>query len=151
MKQIKFISVVFIAALIFLETIGLQIIRDICLPCNSESVAVQIPFTEYESDCYDSCQTDKLCKHISNCNGCEHNHKQDHKHKKKVQVFSQNPEFIKLENILQIRFISVLLVVFDLQLNLLLSKIMAIECVYKESRINLPKCNLQVLLCTYII
>lgn len=154
MKQISHISAIFIAALIFVETIGVQIIRDICLPCNGEYVAIQVPYSDYDTDCEDACQAYTICKSPSNKIECEHHDQhshENHNHKKEVEVFSNNPEFIKFENGLKIKFIPILLSVFDHQLNFCLSKNFVTGYTFNKLKINLPGNNLQELLCTYLI
>lgn len=151
MRFIRIISVVIFAALIFLETIGVQLIKDICLPCNSESIAIQIAYANNETECEDSCQANTPCEETTSCGDCDHGHSTKHEHEKEVQVLSQVPQFVKFENSLDLKFFPVLLTVFNLQLNAALPNCNKTSRIQVNFALNLPITNFQEKFCTYII
>ncbi len=100
MKFYKSISALVIALVIFSETIGVQVIKDICVPCDGERLAVKLAYADYESSCHDSC--DAICHAEEVCCGSEPG--QHHQHEKEVELFNKNPEFFNGNSSLSFAF-----------------------------------------------
>lgn len=91
------IAAVLLALVVLVETIGVQVIRDICLPCDYETISVQLALDDYDSktcheqqavahhhDTGDSC----CCSPVSCTDGV-------HQHQKDVQVVANYPDFFE--------------------------------------------------------
>ena len=146
------ILAIFLVIVILTESVGIQIIKDICTPCQNETVAVQFLFTHYESDCFDNCHFEEE-HHFKKTNCCEKDHckHNKHGHQKEIQVLRKIPEFFETNSNDVLKNISVLLAVFinkeDLR-SIVTALPYPLNEKYKDKP---PKNGFQSILCTFLI
>ena len=151
MKSIKNISVILLATLIFIESVGVQVIRDICLPCQSETVVIRIPVTHYEPKYDDSCHTDKSCSEESRCCEKKQHNSHDCKHQQKIQFLSKDPDFPEINTTFRLKFFPDFITVFNKQPGLRYLERKLLDNTFIENKLLLPKDDRQSFLCTYIV
>lgn len=98
MKFVNQIAAIILVMVILVESVGVQIIRDICLPCDCETIRVQLVLDDYEQDgCHSEKQlashhhqADESCScNPSSCSDDEHEHQKD------IQVIANHPDFVE--------------------------------------------------------
>jgi hypothetical protein len=150
MKLARNISIILLALVILTETIGVQVVKDICLPCHKETVQVQMLVSLYDPVCEDSCRdenhltTETHCCNIDNCDIQKHNHQKD------IQRLSNNPEFFIINTPSQLS-VPVFLAVFNRQPDLLSVEKKSSYFPYFISNSIAPNEDSQSLFCSYLI
>jgi hypothetical protein len=139
-------------AVLLTESVGIQIVRDTCLPCHEETIEVQLAYQEYESHCHDGCHSDEIhiCK-SSDCTGEDCSH-EDHEHDQDIEIIQNFPDFLGNKVTSLSKLIPVLLVTCNAttsnQLFLKQNKL----CLNLDRNKPIPPENdLQSFLCTYLI
>lgn len=151
MKFINNISVILLATLFFVESVGVQIIRDMCMPCHDETVVVRIPYTHYEPKCDDNYHTDEAYDEESHCCEKKHHNSPCHKHQQKIQFLSKNPDFFEINTSFHLKFIPVFITVFNKQPDLWSLERNLLYNTFIANKLLLPEDDRQSLLCTYIV
>lgn len=123
MKIVKSILVFLLITVILTESVGIKVIRDVCMPCQNKSVAVQLMYARYESDCTDGCHIEEnQISTKTNCcldSGCTH---QKHDHEKDIQILHKYPEFFKNNANNTLKLVPVVTICFANQFNHLFSQ-----------------------------
>lgn len=93
--QITFATL--LSTLMLVETVGIYIIEDVCAPCGTSLVAVEIlPNMETELTCESHEQTCQLEEIIEQC-ACGHEDEraqdEEHKHQQEQYYFNESPDF----------------------------------------------------------
>lgn len=151
--KFKYISVVLLCFVILVETVGIQIIKDMCRPCQNELITIQFAYTPYDSDCHEDCNTRENSvyedTHCCTSEGCA---QQDHEHEKEVEVYSKYPDFFNNNSINHIKLQPTLIAVLNLYNYNRLFAQQNLESFYSATNESLPPNNdKQSFLCTYII
>lgn len=152
----KIVRSIFVYSLVFVflaESAGIQIIKDICVPCQNESVVVQMVYTHYESDCHDNChdEDNSVANDVHNCNNhiCFHI---NHEHEKDIQVLNKLPGFFGTNYTSLLK----LLPVFDVMLNKHIENPLSfhkdlLSSITDRNKPILPDIDIQSILCSYLI
>ncbi|MCG8699082.1 MAG: hypothetical protein MI922_13590 [Bacteroidales bacterium] len=153
MNIVKHILVYSLVTIILAESVGIKVIRDTCMPCQNKSVAVQLMYARYESDCSDGCHIDEnqISTKIGCCidSGCAH---QKHDHEKDVQILHKYPEFFKNKPINTLKLAPVVTTCFANQIDnrIFLQQRLPHFYFCKKEPVP-PDEDVQSLLCSYLI
>lgn len=170
MKLIRSIAIIGIAALILGETLGMQLVRELCMPCQSETTAIAIPFDEVELAC--SCHHDmthettaccEMERHDAgdedqadaNCHSCFKDHenpgqKECTQHHKEVHFLSKNADFVQQVQGLEDQLVPAVLVLLNAH-TVLHNTGRAVSAIRFKEEKQPPDRDLQASLCTYLI
>lgn len=172
MILIRHIISVSLAILILVGTVGIQIIKDVCVPCHEATVLVQLPHTEYETKCEHGCHAEesscpatkvietescdehhsgKTCSHAVElqqtlcCNDLAHSHKTEH-------VFlNELPDFYKSQSIENLKLTPLFVSVFQNVFNLDFVQNEHSYPTFLAVSFEPPEKDVQSILCTYLI
>lgn len=95
MKFTHQLAAIILGVIILAESVGVQIVRDICLPCDFETITVQFALDDYKPDASHDSQV--VAHHPGEEENCSCNPVQccnhEHQHQKEIQVVTNYPDF----------------------------------------------------------
>ena len=98
MSRLRNISTLLMVVFILIQTVGINLIKDLCVPCQNETISVHIMYSDIESDCEDACHSyeeEHHSGHQHDGSSCKINHCEffDHEHNIQTQRLTNAPEY----------------------------------------------------------
>ena len=151
MNLFRNISAHILLLIILTESVGIKVIKDLCLPCDHNTVAVQLAYSDFHSETQDHPAKDMACCQGSSCCEASQCNQDKHSHQKEVQVVHKSPDFFASNTRSQATFTPVILAVLEKQSFLPGIKTKISRFPVNDKSPIPPGNDMHSLLCTYII